>query len=119
MEHVIGDKTFKQPKDLNKYIKSYLDADPRPAVEMLVSAFEVVHKMKDFFKSVNFTQTQTNKMGVEEFTFDIDKITKAITMMPKLIESLNQAKDLAKKEQAGTSKVRGNAQISMLEENKL
>lgn len=119
LEYVLGDKNFKQPKNLESIIKSYLDANPRPAVEMLSSAVEVVHKMKDFFKSVDFTATQTNKMGVEEFTYDIDRITKAIMMMPKLIDSLNQATELAKKEQAGTSKVRGNAQTSMLEDNKL
>jgi len=118
-EYVLGNKDYKKPVNLNHMIDSYNAANPRPAVDMLQSAMEVIYKMKDFFKSVDFTETQTNKMGVEEFTFDIDKISKAITNMPKLIDSLNQATELAKKEQSGSSKVRGNATTSMLEDNKL
>lgn len=118
-EYVLNDKKYKQPKNFQEMIDSFNKANPRPAVDMITAAMEVIYKMKDFFKSVDFTETQINKMGIEEFTYDIDKISKAISNMPKLIESLNQATELAKKEQTSGDRVRGNAQISMLEQGKL
>lgn len=118
-EYILSDKKFKQPKNFKDLIDSFNKANPRPAVDMITASMEVIYKMKDFFKSVDFTETQTNKLGVEEFTYDIDKISKAISNMPKLIEALNQATELARKEQSNGDRVRGNAQTSMLEQGKI
>ncbi len=115
-EQVIEDKTYKITELVTKGIEIYKQLNSTPSLEMLESSQRVIHKMKDYFDTVDFTETQTNKSGIEEPTFDIDRISKAITNMPKLMESINQAKDICKKEQSNADRVRGNKDVGAWEE---
>jgi hypothetical protein len=115
-EQVIKNLKFKEDDLLKRAIQAYKDFDTSASLQMLESAEGVVHKMKDYFDSVDFTKTQTSKSGIEEAVFDIDKISKAITNMPKLIESLNQAKEICKKERTNSNRVRGGASVGLYEE---
>jgi len=114
-EQVLENKEYKVSDVVIQAIEVYKKLNTSASMEMLESAQNVIHKMKDFFDSVDFTMTQTNKAGIEEFTFDIDRISKAITNMPKLMESINQAKDICKKEQSNADRVRGGADVGAFE----
>ena len=59
---------------------------------------------RSYFKTVDFEED------------DIDKITKAIINMPKLIESINQAKELCKKEQQSGERLIGNKSKALFED---
>lgn len=115
-ENVIEDKAYKVTDLVKKGIEAYRSLCTSPSLEMLEASQNVVHKMKDYFNSVDFMETQTNKQGIEEPTFDIDKISKAVTNMPKLMESLNQAREICKKEQSNSDKVRGNKDVGNFED---
>lgn len=111
-EQVLQDKDYKITEDIKEGIKAYNKMYTTPAMEMLETAVEVVNKMKNYFKSVDFTEKDNNG----KLVYDAKEIVDTVAKLPKLTESLNQAKELCKKEQSVADRVRGNASVGMFED---
>jgi hypothetical protein len=75
-----------------------------PSMRMLESQYNTIYKMEEYFKNVDFAED------------DIDKVTKAIINVPKLMEALNQAKEICRKEQQSGERVIGNKTKGMFED---
>ena len=112
IKYCISNKEFKVTNELNLAIKEYKKLNITPSMEMLEAATSTIHKMKDYFKTVDFTKL--NDDGDEKY--NIEKIQNAIIKMPKLMEALNQAKEICLKEQTSSTKVRGNAVVGKYED---
>jgi len=110
-EYVLMDKTFTITADIQKALDVYKELNISPAMKMLEAATSVVTKMEKYFKNVDFTE----KDDAGKLLYDIKEITDVITKLPKLTESLNQAKELCKKESTSSIRVRGNADTGLFE----
>lgn len=102
-EDIIVDKSFKPDTLVTKGIEVYKKLSTTPTMEMLEAQIKVIHKMKLYFEDIDFTED------------DIDKVTKAIINVPKLMEAINQAKEICRKEQQTGERVIGNKTQSMFE----
>lgn len=103
-EDVLGEKNFKIDSLLKNGIESYKKFSITPSMRMLESQYNTIYKMEEYFKNVDFAED------------DIDKVTKAIINVPKLMEALNQAKEICKKEQQSGERVIGNKTKGMFED---
>tara|TARA_R110000868_G_scaffold380468_2_gene646488 strand:+ start:207 stop:725 length:519 start_codon:yes stop_codon:yes gene_type:complete len=100
---VIKDAKYKPSKEVEKGIVKYTQLNTTPAMKLLESAYGAIFKMDDYFKNVDFAED------------DIDKVTRSIIAMPKMIAAINEAKELCKKEQSSGIKVRGGASTGLYE----
>jgi hypothetical protein len=103
-EQVLEDTKYKTDELVNKSIERYKELHLTPSMRMLDAAYTAIFKMDKYFKDIDFDND------------DIDKVQKAIIAMPKMIQSINESKELCKKEQAATERVKGNAEINMFED---
>lgn len=103
-EDVIMDKNYKPDALVTKAIEAYKKYSTTPTMEMLEAQIKVIHKMKLYFEEIDFTED------------DIDKVTNSIIKVPKLMEAINQAKEICRKEQQTGERVIGNKSQSMFED---
>ena len=75
-------------------------------MRMLDAINSAIFKMDAYFKDVDFSMDGT----------EIDKVQKAVMNMPKMMQSVNESKEICKKEQASSERVRGNAELNMFED---
>ncbi len=104
-EYIVTDKSFKVDELVQKAIKGYEAINTTPSMRMLESVQIAISKMENYFKNVNYEEV------------DIDKVGKFIERLPKLIESVNQASEICRKESITSTKVRGNASVGLFENN--
>lgn len=103
-EYILGDKNFKIDKEIEVAIEGYTTLNTTPSMRMLESVQIAIAKMEGYFKAVDYE------------TVDIDKVGKFIERLPKLMESVNQASEVCKKEIANGTRVRGNATVGQFED---
>ena len=103
-EEILKDDSYKPDSFIKEGLIAYKKLSTTPSMRMLESVYELIYKMDEYFKTVDFEED------------DIDKITKAIINMPKLIESINQAKELCKKEQQSGERLIGNKSKALFED---
>lgn len=103
-QFVIGDTKFVVDKEIELAIEGYKELNTTPAMKMLEAVQIAISKMENYFRTVDYAEE------------DIDKVGKFIERLPKLIESVNQASEICKKEQIGSTKVRGNMKTSLFED---
>lgn len=103
-EYVLGDKNFKVDKEIEDAIEGYSNLNTTPSMRMLESVQIAISKMEGYFKDVDYTEV------------DIDKVGKFIERLPKLMESVNQAAEICKKEVSTGTRVRGNASVGLFED---
>jgi hypothetical protein len=103
-EQVLEDSKYKVTELVQKGINRYKELNLSPSMRMLDSAYSAIFKMDSYFKNIDFDED------------DIDKVTRAITNMPKMIQAINEAKELCKKEQSTSERVRGGASLNMFED---
>lgn len=104
VDDVIKDTNFKADKAIQKGIEKYTELHLTPAMRMLDAANSVIFKMESFFRNVDF--------GKED---DPEMIQKMMIAMPKTVAALNDAKKQCLTESLSGSRVRGNADLGMLE----
>ncbi len=109
-EYVVG-SDYKVSKDVEEAIIAYKELNTTPAMKQLEAAFSALNKSEQYLKSVDYTLMDSNG----RFLYDPEKVQKMIIAMPKLMEALNQAKDICMKELSTETKVRGGASISLFE----
>jgi len=103
-EDVICDTAFKVDKEVTLAIDGYNKLNKTPMMKFLEDASMAVFAMGTYLKDPDS---------------DPEKMQKLMINLPKMVASVNEALALAQKEQAGTNRVRGDQQISLLEEGKL
>jgi len=103
-EYILGDKSFKVDKEIEVAIEGYTTLNTTPSMRMLESVQIAIAKMEGYFKAVDYE------------TVDIDKVGKFIERLPKLMESVNQASEICKKEISNGTRVRGNASVGLFED---
>lgn len=103
-EQVLNDPSYKVTKLVQEGVEKYKELNLTPSMRMLDSAYTAIFKMDNYFKNIDFDED------------DIDKVTRAITNMPKMIQAINEAKELCKKEQSTSERIRGNAQLNIFED---
>lgn len=103
-QFVIGNEKFVVDKEIESAIESYKELNTTPSMRMLESVQIAISKMENYFRTVNYAEE------------DIDKVGKFIERLPKLVESVNQASEICRKEQVGSTKVRGNMKTSLFED---
>ena len=104
IKDIIKSKDFKVSKEIKEAIIKYKQLTTSPAVEALDAAFAFIDKIHKYFKSVNLEDV------------DATKITTMFGNMPKIIASLNEAKNAAEREQSSSNKVRGEAKLGIFED---
>lgn len=102
---VIKDKKFSVTKDIKEGIEKYTSLHLTPAMRMLDAANSVIFKMEEYYRSIDFAGED-----------DPEKVIKIINLMPKTVQSLNDALKQCKSEESHGTKVRGNADVGMFEE---
>jgi hypothetical protein len=103
-DQVLEDSKYEITSLIQKAIDRYKELNLSPSMRMLDSAYSAIFKMDNYFKNIDFEND------------DIDKVTRAITNMPKMIQAINEAKELCKKEQSTSERVRGGASLNMFED---
>jgi hypothetical protein len=103
-EQVLEDSKYQITEIVQKGIDRYKELNLSPSMRMLDSAYSAIFKMDSYFKGIDFEND------------DIDKVTRAITNMPKMIQAINEAKELCKKEQSVSERVRGGASLNVFED---
>lgn len=103
VEYVLSDKKFKVTKDIEKGIESFNKAYSTPSMKLFRTLQESISKMEIFFTEVEYDAD------------NIAKIQKAIIDMPKMQEAIQTALENCRKEQTGSSKVRGDATLGLFE----
>lgn len=104
--YVFNDSTFKVDKEIEQAIVAYEELNKTPSMRMLEATIIAINKMDSYLRKVDYDND------------DIDKVGKFIERLPMLMNSVNTAMEICKKETVGSTKVRGNATIGMFEENK-
>jgi hypothetical protein len=104
-EYVVG-KSFKEDESIKNAINEYKKLNTTPAMEMLEAANIAVHKMKEYFKTVDFSDGEST----------IDKVQRAIINMPKLAAALNEAKEICLKEKSSSNKNRAGYKSGLFED---
>jgi hypothetical protein len=102
-QFVLEDSNYKPDKLVFEGIEQYKKLNLTPSMRLLDSAYEAIFRMDEYFKNIDFENN------------DIDKVTKAIISMPKMIQAINEAKDLCKRDQSSSERIRGNASLGMFE----
>lgn len=102
---IIKDKDFKVTDKVKEGIKKYTALTTSPAVEAVDAAYAFMRNIQEFFKTVKLTEVSNPKT-----------VTDIFANMPKMVESLNQARKSAVAEQSSGVKVRGNADVGMFED---
>jgi hypothetical protein len=103
IDQVLQDKEYKPSPLVLKAIERYQELNTSPSMRLLESAYSAIFKMQDYFNNVDFSED------------DVDKVSKSIINMPKMIQAINEAKILCKKDQTTNERVRGNASLNMFE----
>lgn len=104
-DQVLEDPKYKPSKLVQSAIEAYKKLNLSPSMRMLDAAYSAIFKMDDYFKNVDFEDGD-----------EIDKVQKAITNMPKMIQAINESKELCKKEQSSSERIRGNASLNIFED---
>jgi hypothetical protein len=94
-EQILEDIKYKPSKEVLDAIRVYQELNNTPTIQLLEAANGAIFKMKEYFKDIDFSED------------DIDKVSRAVTNMPKMIEAINKAKELCRKEKAETTRNRG------------
>lgn len=110
-EYSIRDSKFNPDKLVLEGIETYKKANISPAMEMLEATNIAIQSTKDYLKGVDYTLMDARG----NFLYEIDKVQNAVIKMPKMIEALNQAKELCKKELSSSNRVRGGASVGLFE----
>lgn len=110
-EFVTGN-SYKPSKTVLEAIRLYKELNMTPGMKQLEAAYIALSKSEQYLRSVDYNKMDDNG----RFLYDPEKVQKMIVNMPKLIEALNQAKDICMKEQSSTTRVRGNKSISQFED---
>ncbi len=105
-EFALDDKAFKVDKDIEAAIVAYETLNKTPSMRMLEATIIAINKMDTYLRKVDYD------------TDDIDKVAKFIERLPMLMNSVNTAMEICKKETVGNTKVRGNATVGMFEDPK-
>lgn len=103
-QYIIGDDKFKIDKEIEIAIEEYTKLNTTPSMRMLESVNIAISKMDNYFRTVDYANE------------DIDKVGKFIERLPKLVESVNQAVAICRKETVGTTKVRGDMKTGLFED---
>lgn len=104
VEFVIGDKNFKVDKEVQEAIEGYTTLNTTPSMRMLQAVQIAIDKMENYFKTVDYEED------------DIETVGKMIEKLPKMMESVNQATEICKKEISTGTRVRGNASVGLFED---
>lgn len=105
-EQVLEDTKYKPDSLILEAIEAYKKLNLTPSMRMLDAINSAIFKMDAYFKDVDFSMDGT----------EIDKVQKAVMNMPKMMQSVNESKEICKKEQASSERVRGNAELNMFED---
>lgn len=105
-EQVLEDNKYKPDSLILEAIEAYKKLNLTPSMRMLDAINSAIFKMDAYFKDVDFSMDGT----------EIDKVQKAVMNMPKMMQSVNESKEICKKEQASSERVRGNAELNMFED---
>lgn len=103
-EEVLNSKDYKIDKDVLSAIDGYSEISKTPIMKMLEGASVAIYNMRNHLVDKNI---------------DPDTAQKIIINLPKMIAALNEANEAAQRELSAQSRVRGNQQISLLEQGEI
>tara|TARA_R110000868_G_scaffold16330_4_gene73514 strand:+ start:130 stop:651 length:522 start_codon:yes stop_codon:yes gene_type:complete len=102
---VLKDPKFKPSPIIKKAIEKYKELNYSPAIEAVEAGHCLMRSLTLLFKTVNLLEVNNPKT-----------ITDMYGGMPKMVESLNQAKTIALKEMVTGERVRGNQKLNIFAE---
>ena len=103
---VLKDKNYKVTKDMTEGCIKYKELYTSPEERLVDGAQVAIHKMDNYYRTVNFGDLGEN---------DIKRVTDSIVSLPKLVQSIKDARKAAQAEENNNTKIRGGASIGMFE----
>lgn len=100
---VISDKKYKPSKELTEGIKKYKELYSTPESRLLDAVEVAIFKMDKFFREI---QSDAD---------NIKKVSDSIVAMPKLMQSLKDARRIAESSDSSATKVRGDKELGLYE----
>lgn len=100
---VINDKKYKPSKEILEGIEKYKSLYSTPELRLLDAVEIAIFKMDKFFR------------GIQSDEDNIKKVSDSIVAMPKLMQSLKDARRIAESSDASTTKVRGAKELGLYE----
>lgn len=92
-------------------ISKYKELNETPSLKLLKDCRKAIEKVRTYLSTVDMNETDDNGRKVNKIT----ELSKAISDVGKMVESLDKIEDRVKKEELNNTKVRGNKRISDFE----
>lgn len=103
LKDVLNDNKF-NTKEIKKELEKYRELTISPAVDAVDAAFSFIRNLQNYLKRIDLTQV------------DAKKVSDIFINMPKIINSLQEAKKAAEIDSTAKIKVRGNASVGLFED---
>ena len=110
-EFAVG-KEYKVDDKVTTAMQHYRELNTTPGMRQLDAAYIALYRSEEYLKGVDYTKMDANG----RFVYDPEKVQKMITGMPKLMQALNEAKEICMKEKTSTDRVRGGATLGQFED---
>jgi len=92
-------------------ISKYKELNETPSLKLLKDCRKAIEKVRNYLTTVDMNATDTRGNKVNKIT----ELSKAISDVGKMVESLDKIEERVKKEELNNTKVRGNKRISDFE----
>lgn len=116
-ESVIIEDVFKKEKwtpdvTVKAAVDKYIELQKTPTMRLIKSAFNVLEETINYFNSVDYTERDNRGQPI----YKVNDVTKAVSDLGKVTDSLEKLDEKVKKELKETAKARGGAESALFED---